>query len=86
MSLLNETDPDLPGVIFFFSFGDPGIPLLLIDTTGCDMYELETGDEVSRANEGEAALVCIHVRSLVRSGVKPEDIAVITPYNLQVKR
>jgi DNA polymerase alpha-associated DNA helicase A len=32
----------------------------------------------------EAALVRQHVRSLVDAGVKPEDIAVVTPYNAQV--
>ena len=36
-------------------------------------------------NEGEAALVCRHVSRLVAAGVKPSDIAIITPYNLQVK-
>ena len=57
---------------------------MLIDTTGCDMYEMEAGDEISKANEGEVALVCIHVKQLIKAGVQPKDIAVITPYNLQV--
>ena len=61
-----------------------GEPLVLIDTTGCDMFELEASDEISKANEGEVALVCLHVRQLLQAGVKAEDIAVITPYNLQV--
>jgi hypothetical protein len=39
---------------------------------------------VCTGNEGEAALVCHHVSRLVAAGVKPADIAVITPYNLQV--
>jgi DNA polymerase alpha-associated DNA helicase A len=38
----------------------------------------------SKSNEMEAALVRQHVRSLVDAGVKPEDIAVVTPYNAQV--
>lgn len=33
---------------------------------------------------GEADLVAIHVESLIKSGVKSQDIAVISPYNLQV--
>ncbi len=65
-------------------FTFPEIPLVLIDTTGCDMWELETSDEISRANEGEVSLVCVYVKKLIESGVKPKDIAVITPYNLQV--
>ncbi len=56
----------------------------MIDTSGCDMFESEASDEISKANEGEAAIVCVHVNQLVKSGVQPEDIAVITPYNLQV--
>jgi len=56
----------------------------LIDTTGCDMPEAKTEDEISTANEGEAAIVCVHVNNLIESGLRPQDIAVITPYNLQV--
>ena len=40
----------------------------------------------SKSNEMEAALVKEHVQKLVDAGVKPEDIAVITPYNAQVRR
>lgn len=29
------------------------IPLLFIDTTGCDLHELETGDSESKGNEGK---------------------------------
>ena len=61
------------------------IPLLLIDTTGCEMNELETSDEISKANEGEVGLVMLHVQTLIESGVDPSEIAVITPYNLQVE-
>ncbi|KAI7627828.1 DNA helicase [Hortaea werneckii] len=38
----------------------------------------------SKINENEASLVSFHVRNLIQSGVKPEDIAVITPYNGQL--
>lgn len=38
----------------------------------------------SKSNEMEAALVRQHVRKLVDAGVRPEDIAVVTPYNAQV--
>jgi len=73
---------DLPGVA---SNENTQVPLVLIDTTGCDMYELVTEDEQSKANEGEAALVTIYVKQLISSGIDPSEIAVITPYNLQVE-
>ncbi|RMY27490.1 hypothetical protein D0865_16000, partial [Hortaea werneckii] len=38
----------------------------------------------SKINENEALLVSHHVRNLIQAGVKPEDIAVITPYNGQL--
>ncbi|XP_015911293.2 DNA-binding protein SMUBP-2 [Parasteatoda tepidariorum] len=60
------------------------IPLLLIDTAGCDLCELQSEDDESKGNEGEADLVRHHVESLIKSGMHPSDIAVITPYNLQV--
>jgi len=59
--------------------------LLFIDTAGCSMSELTTSNQISKANEGEAALVCHHVKCLVEEGVKVEDIAVVTPYNLQAE-
>lgn len=70
-------------------------PLIFIDTQGGDFPEKEEeGDNPkhakgslhgeSKSNEMEAALVKQHVRSLVDAGVKPEDVAVVTPYNAQV--
>jgi DNA polymerase alpha-associated DNA helicase A len=38
----------------------------------------------SKSNSGEARLAKMHVKNLVEAGVRPEDIAVITPYNAQV--
>ncbi|KAI1767542.1 DNA helicase [Hypoxylon sp. FL1150] len=38
----------------------------------------------SKSNEMEAALVRQHVKKLVDAGVRPEDIAVVTPYNAQL--
>ncbi|XP_035219941.1 DNA-binding protein SMUBP-2-like isoform X2 [Stegodyphus dumicola] len=71
----------LPGIE---SNDDTTVPLLLIDTAGCDLYELEAENEESKGNEGEADLVALHVENLIKSGLSPTDIAVITPYNLQV--
>ena len=60
------------------------VTLMLIDTTGCDMHD--TANEAgSRYNEGEANIVASHVHSLIATGLRAEDIAVITPYNGQVE-
>ncbi len=72
-------------------------PLIFFDTQGGDFPEKseeEGGDKKagkgmmgeSKSNEMEAALVKQHVQNLVDAGVKPEDIAVITPYNAQVRQ
>ena len=71
-------------------------PLVFFDTQGGDFPEKNEEEEIdkkggkgmmgeSKSNEMEAALVRHHVRNLVDAGVKPEDIAVITPYNAQVR-
>lgn len=72
---------DLPGVQ---ETDETSLPLLLIDTAGCDVREKEVEDEVSKGNEGEADIVAAHVRALITAGLQPSDIAVIAPYNLQV--
>ena len=58
--------------------------LLLVDTAGCGMTELTTQENISKANEGEAAIVSHHVKELVEQGVNVTDMALVTPYNLQV--
>jgi DNA polymerase alpha-associated DNA helicase A len=78
---------------------DTSEPIVFIDTQGGDFPEKneEDGDTDnskkkgrsslygdSKCNEMEAALVRHHVTSLVEAGVRPEDIAVVTPYNAQV--
>ncbi|XP_052828218.1 DNA-binding protein SMUBP-2 [Octopus bimaculoides] len=60
-------------------------PLILIDTAGCNLPELEVPEEISKGNEGEAEIVNYHVRKLISSGLSVEEIAVIAPYNLQVE-
>ena len=70
-------------------------PLIFIDTQGGDFPERSEEEATakkpmkglhgeSKSNEMEAALVREQVGILVGSGVKPEDIAVVTPYNAQV--
>lgn len=66
------------------------VPLLLIDTEGCEMRESVTdsndeNDDSSKANEGEANIACRHVSELIEAGLAQEDIGVITPYNLQME-
>ena len=77
---------------------DTNEPVVFIDTQGGDFPErTEDGDADnpkkgksslrgdSKCNEMEAVLVQQHVASLVEAGVRPEDIAVVTPYNAQVR-
>lgn len=76
---------------------DTNEPLIFIDTQGGDFPERNEEEDTdnpkkgkgniygeSKSNEMEAALVRQHVRQLVEAGVRPEDIAVVTPYNAQV--
>ncbi|XP_008844548.2 DNA-binding protein SMUBP-2 isoform X2 [Nannospalax galili] len=72
---------DLPGVS---ATEETSIPLLLVDTAGCGLFELEEEDSQSKGNPGEVRLVTLHVQALVDAGVQAADIAVIAPYNLQV--
>ncbi len=60
-------------------------PLILIDTAGCDMNELELEDEESKGNEYEADIVSIYVKSLIEKGFSESSIGIISPYNLQVQ-
>ena len=61
------------------------MPLLLIDTAGCDMHDMLQSSG-SRFNPGEASLVEHHVRTLINVlHLNQSQIAVITPYNGQVE-
>ncbi|XP_048462809.1 DNA-binding protein SMUBP-2 isoform X1 [Rhincodon typus] len=73
---------DLPGVS---STEETKIPLLLIDTAGCGLFELDEEDEQSKGNSGEVQIVTLHIQALIEAGVHPKDVAVIAPYNLQVQ-
>jgi DNA polymerase alpha-associated DNA helicase A len=85
---------DLPGVT---DTDDTRAPLVFWDTQGGDFPETAEDDTPpgkatgkgmplgeSKNNEGEAAIVKLHVRKLVAAGVPPDEIAVITPYNAQL--
>ncbi|KAL6763961.1 P-loop containing nucleoside triphosphate hydrolase protein [Haematococcus lacustris] len=58
--------------------------LLLIDTAGCGFEEEAEEEGDSKANPGEARAVMAHVKALVKAGVAPADIGVISAYNAQV--
>ncbi|PVI05226.1 DNA helicase-like protein [Periconia macrospinosa] len=71
-------------------------PIVFFDTQGGDFAEKTEEEEIkkggkgmslgdSKSNEAEAALVTMHVNNLAKAGVKAEDIAVVTPYNAQVR-
>lgn len=72
-------------------------PIVFYDTAGCEMYESQQseGDESnggkanifqfdSRANLHEVELVAQHVELLIKNGLAPEKISILSPYNLQV--
>ncbi|KAI9369873.1 P-loop containing nucleoside triphosphate hydrolase protein [Aspergillus egyptiacus] len=68
-------------------------PVVFWDTQGGDFPEKAEDEDVakkesllgeSKSNEMEALVVARHVDRLVQAGVRPGDIAVITPYNGQL--
>ncbi|OAX82723.1 hypothetical protein ACJ72_02929 [Emergomyces africanus] len=75
---------------------DTQAPLVFYDTQGGDFPERSEEPIVtakqkqalmfaeSKSNDMEAAVVAKHVENLIATGVKPEDIAVVTPYNAQL--
>ena len=76
---------------------DTSEPVVFIDTQGGDFPEKNEEDDKdnakggrgsltgeSKSNEMEALLVRQHVKQLVDAGVRPDDVAVVTPYNAQV--
>lgn len=63
---------------------ETSIPIVFIDTNGHGMEEIND-DEDSKLNEGEAQCVVDYVSKLVKAGVSEADIAIISPYNAQIK-
>lgn len=68
-------------------------PVVFWDTQGGDFPEKTEDSEIgkkeallgeSKSNDMEALVVAQQVENLVQSGVRPEDVAVITPYNGQL--
>ncbi len=86
-SVANHSLLDLPNVDMTKSGDDQEAcesVLLLIDTAGCDMYE-EMSVKGSSRNPSEALIVKTHVCRLLDSGLRADQIGVITPYNGQLE-
>ena len=78
---VEETDDTIEPVVFWDTQGEfPEKAESAVD--GKEVKKSTLAD--SKSNEMEAMLVRLHVSKLVEAGLKPEDIAVITPYNAQV--
>ena len=60
-------------------------PLLFVDTAGAGWEEQREPDGESLLNPSEAQWVLRYVRRLRQAGVRPTDMAVITPYAAQVR-
>jgi len=73
---------ELPGVI---DDAATRAPLEFIDTAGAEFDESPVPGGESRFNRREAALVCSKVKALLAAGIRPTDVAVITPYAAQVR-
>ena len=61
-------------------------PLEVVDTSGCGHEEAVPEGSESRENEPEAALCAAEVGRVLALGVAPADVAVIAPYEAQVRR
>lgn len=60
-------------------------PLVFVDTAGKGFDELLSPDDPSTANPGQAERTANEVRRLLSRGLHAKDIAVITPYDAQVR-
>ncbi|WP_445664581.1 IGHMBP2 family helicase [Fodinibius sp. AD559] len=63
---------------------DPHEPVIFVDTAGRDAAERIRQGSTSKENPEEALLVAQMADNLLRSGMQPENIAVISPYKDQV--
>eukprot|EP00929_Paragymnodinium_shiwhaense_P010582 TRINITY_DN11534_c0_g2_i7.p1 TRINITY_DN11534_c0_g2~~TRINITY_DN11534_c0_g2_i7.p1 ORF type:complete len:1008 (-),score=307.70 TRINITY_DN11534_c0_g2_i7:199-3222(-) len=73
-------------------------PMLFVDTGGLPLYREDGADQASdkkaqagniavhqsRGNLGEARFVVHYAKQLIKCGILPKDVTVITPYNRQV--
>lgn len=81
-SVAGHSLKDLPGIQ---AEGLDEAPVVFLDTAGLGYEEeIEEGTE-SRYNAQEAKLVTEELSRLVKAGVAPREIAIISPYSAQVK-
>ena len=64
----------------------PEHPLVFVDTTVLDAPELQRRGSHSRENPREAEIVAQLARTLLDAGLSPSQVAVIAPYDDQVRR
>ena len=79
---VNDTEDTREPVVFFDTQGGDFPEKTEDDTSGEVKKSTLLGD--SKSNEMEAAVVKMHVKTLIDAGVKDQDIAVVTPYNAQL--
>ena len=58
--------------------------MVLVDTSGYDMIEMEEKNSGSKMNVGEIQLVQSYVELLLSQGIALNDIAIVSPYSAQV--
>lgn len=61
-------------------------PVELVDTAGSGEQEAVDPVSLSRYNPGELRLVQVALRRLLDAGVRPDQVAIATPYSAQVAR
>ena len=54
-----------------------------MDTTGCEPGEA-TDEAGSKSNAVEARLALLHAQALIKAGLKPQDVGIISGYAAQV--
>ncbi|MEM1347729.1 MAG: AAA domain-containing protein [Myxococcota bacterium] len=59
--------------------------LVFVDSAGKGWDEVSSEDDPSRSNPGEAERVAAEARRLLGRGLKPGDLAIIAPYDAQVR-
>jgi DNA polymerase III delta prime subunit len=60
-------------------------PLMFIDTAGAGFDEEDEPDGESRWNRGEAGVIQLQINRLLEAGLRPQQLAVISPYAAQVR-
>ncbi len=81
-SVARHTADELPGVA---ATALTSAPVTFVDTAGAGYDESWNDLLESRENGGEARLAVKILRELLASGVRPKDVAILTPYVAQAK-